>query len=182
MSDDEKVYVKVPIFSGKKKDWLIYKTKMRSYLAQKGLSDLLTYADDIEKDTTTWTNDEKKTADVKTRIRMRILNRKAAGVLLSSIDTGTKLGQSAFAVVEAYHDEQEGYAGGYFLKSWKALERRYEDRDTVDVADLKQSYYDKKMKEDQMPDLFVDELKYMRKRLANEMNYTMTDKDFCDTI
>ena len=46
------------------------------------------------------------------------------------------------------------------------------------MADLKQSYYDKKMKEDQMPDLFVDELKYTRKRLANEMNYTMTDKDF----
>ena len=53
MSDNEKVYMKVPVFSGKKKDWLIYKMKMRSYLAQKGLSDLLLHTDDIEKDTAT---------------------------------------------------------------------------------------------------------------------------------
>ena len=56
--------------------------------------------------------------------------------------------------------------------------KRYEDQDTIDVADLKQTYYNEKMKEDERTSHFVDRMKKIRKRLANEMNYKMDDKQF----
>jgi hypothetical protein len=38
MTDEETRYsTKVPTFSGKKRDWMVFKTKMESYLAQKGM-------------------------------------------------------------------------------------------------------------------------------------------------
>ena len=40
MSDDDKVYIKVPKWDGKKKTWPFFKVKMLSYLAQKGLIDV----------------------------------------------------------------------------------------------------------------------------------------------
>ena len=42
MTEDEKVYVKVPVFDGKKSKWNIFKAKMRSYVAQKGMTTILT--------------------------------------------------------------------------------------------------------------------------------------------
>ena len=34
------------------------------------------------------------------------------------------------------------------------------------------------MKEDEQPSYFIDRMKKLRKRLANEMRYTMTDNEF----
>ena len=65
--------------------WPFFKVKMLSYLAQKGLIELLSYKGDIDTDDKTYTNDEKKTAAVKTAITLKYQNRKAAGVLLSCI-------------------------------------------------------------------------------------------------
>ena len=182
MSDDEKVSMKVPIFTGKKKDWKFYRTKMRSYLAQKGLSELFTYTRDIERDDKTWTEDEKKTDAVKKAYRMRSLNRKAAGILMSSIDTDTELGKSAFGLVEAFCSETNGHAGGLFLKSWEALMTRYEDKETIDEAKLKKAYYNEQMKEDAVPHLFIDKMKKMRKRLEDEVGYKLTDEQFMKDV
>jgi hypothetical protein len=52
----------------------------------------------------------------------------------------------------------------------------------VDVADLKQAYYDEKMKEEERPSFFVDKLKKMRKKLTNDMNYMVTDDAFMKDI
>ena len=182
MSEDEKIYVKAPVFNGDKKKWPVFKTKMRSYLAQKGMSDILTYKPTIIVDSKTYTEDDLKLDSNKTKVKMRDMNRKAAGLLLSSIDTESELGESAFSIVEAYVDPDAGYAGGQFLKAWKAMEKRYEDQDTVDVADLKQNFYDKKMKDGERPSLFIDKLNKMRKRLANEMSYKMDESDYLKNI
>ena len=80
--------------------------------------------------------------------------------------------------MEQFIDPAGGYAGGHFPKAWKAMVNRYEDQDTVDAADLKQAYYDEKMKTDERPSYFIDKMKKFRKRLANEMRYTMTDNEF----
>ena len=106
------------------------------------------------------------------------MNRKAAGLLLNCMDTDTEAGEAAFNIVEQYIDPAGGYAGGHFPKAWKSLINRYEDQDTIDAADLKQKYYDEKMKEDEQPSYFIDRMKKLRKRLANEMSYTMTDNEF----
>ena len=42
MTDDEKVHVKVPVFHGKKSKWNVFKAKMRSCVAQKGMTAVLT--------------------------------------------------------------------------------------------------------------------------------------------
>ena len=182
MSEDEKIYVKAPVFNGDKKKWPVFKTKMRSYLAQKGMSDILTYKSTIIKDSKTYTEEELKQDGPKLNVRMRDMNRKAAGLLLSSIDTESELGESAFSIVEAFVDPDAGYAGGQFLKAWKAMEKRFEDQDTVDVADLKQNFYDKKMKDGERPSLFIDKLNKMRKKLANEMSYKMNENDYLKNI
>ena len=81
-------------------------------------------------------------------------------------------GESAFAIVEQYQDAAGGYAGGNFPDAWISLEKRHEDKDTIDVADLKQAHYDIKMTKNEKPSFFIDKLKKMRKRLANEMKLT----------
>ena len=48
--EEEKLYVKVPTFDGTKKQWPYFKMKMRSYVAQKDMTELLTYSGDIPKD------------------------------------------------------------------------------------------------------------------------------------
>ena len=140
MSDEDKVYIKVPTWDGKKKTWPFFKVKMLSYLAQKGLIELLSYKGEIDRDDKTYTNEEKKSAAVKVAMTLKNQNRKAAGVLLSCIDVDTEDGMSAFAVIEEFVNAEEGYAGGHFIKAWNALIKRYEDKDTIDVADLKQTY------------------------------------------
>ena len=89
---------------------------------------------------------------------------------------------SAFAVVKEFVNAEEGYAGGHFIKAWNALVKRYEDTDTIDVADLKQTYYDEKMTEDMRPSHFVDKMKKYRKRLTNEMGYKIEDEQFMDIL
>jgi Zinc knuckle len=179
---EEKVYIKVPTFDGKKSKWPVFKSKMKSYLAQKDMGEILTYQGRIEPDTTQFTDQEQLQDDVKALIRMRDMNKKAAGILLNCMDTETEAGEAAFSIVEEFIDESRGYPGGHFPKAWNALIKRYEDQDTVDVADLKQAYYDEKMKEEERPSFFVDKLKKMRKKLANDMNYVMTDNAFMKDI
>jgi len=85
--NDEKIFVKVPTFDGRKSKWTFFKSKMISYLAQKNMGEMLTYAEEIENDTKSWSADERKTDEVKKAIKMRTMNKKAAGVLLNCMDT-----------------------------------------------------------------------------------------------
>ena len=84
---EEKVYVKVPTFDGRKSKWPFFKSKMISYLAQKNMSELLSFNGNIEKDDKTWSKQEMQRDEVKQVIRMRDMNRKASGVLLNCVDT-----------------------------------------------------------------------------------------------
>ena len=70
------------------------------------------------------------------------------------------------------------YAGGNYQLAWEALKAEYEDKDTIDATDLKQSYYDAKMKLTDKPSRFLNKMKKIRKRLANEMKQKMSDKQF----
>ena len=57
---EDKAYVKVPTFDGKKSQWPFFKSKFKSYLAQKDMVEVLTFSDPIPKDDKTWTADEMK--------------------------------------------------------------------------------------------------------------------------
>ena len=96
-TSEEKFYVKVPTFDGKKSQWPFFRAKMRSYLAPKDLVKLLASSDPVAKDNKAL--DETKPAE-KTKITIWEQNRKAAGLLLSCIDASTEDGEAAFAIVE----------------------------------------------------------------------------------
>ena len=152
MTDDEKVHAKVLVFDAKKSKWNAFKAKMRSHVAQKGMTAISTTKDAIPKDDETFDltkPNEKKMSE------LRDMNRKAHGLLLSCTLTDEKAGESVFAIVEQYLDHDGGHAGGHFPNAWKSLEKRYEDKDTIDVADLKQAYYDEKMGEGERPSFFI---------------------------
>ena len=154
---DEVTYydTKVPIFGGKKQDWPHFKIKLMSYLAQKSLIELLTWKNEIPKDNKTYTEDELKTDAVKLEIKVRDQNRKAAGILLQAITTGTSHGEAAFHIVSKFIDEEAGYAGGNFKKALETMVKRYEDRDVMSTSDLEEAYYNLKMVDDEQPDLFI---------------------------
>ena len=71
---EEKIYVKVPTYNGKKSKWTFFKSKFTSYLAQKNMGEILSYNGDIEKDTKTWTDTERAQDSVKEQIRLRDMN------------------------------------------------------------------------------------------------------------
>ena len=57
---EEKSYVKVPTFDGRKSQWPFFKSKFKSYLAQKDMVEVLTFSDPIPKDNKVWTSEEMK--------------------------------------------------------------------------------------------------------------------------
>jgi hypothetical protein len=183
MSDNEdvKYSIKVPSFDGTKDNWLFYKVKMESYLAQKDMVELLTWDKDVPKDSTTWTNDELKDNQAKLAKKVKLQNRKAAGILLGSIQTDSDSGKAAFHLVEKFMNKNEGYAGGNFKKAWAALEKRFKERDTISKADLKQGYYDLKMKVNEQPALFIVKLERMKQKLEDH-GHKISDEDFLTDI
>ena len=70
MTGEDKVYVKVPTFDGRKNQWLYFKPKFMSYLAQKDMVEILSFEDPIPRDDETWTADERKTAEVKLKMKV----------------------------------------------------------------------------------------------------------------
>ena len=86
----ESGYSKVPTFDGERDSWTFYKKKMESYLARKDLGHLLQPAvgGTIERDdaTVALATDVRKQKE-----KLRVENRKAAGIILDSISTTTNL-------------------------------------------------------------------------------------------
>jgi len=165
MADKELSYtLKPPTFTGEKEDWLFFKVKMESYLAQKDMVELLSYTGAVPKDDAVPMGDT-DLVELMTLIRKQ--NRKASGVLLSSIKTDTDRGKAAFHLVEKFIDKSDGYAAGHFIKAWKAMAKRYEDKDTVSVAELKQEYYDLKMKASEQPALLIVRWESIRNSLKD---------------
>jgi hypothetical protein len=157
-----------PTFSGKEKDWPFYRKKMESYLAYQDCGVLFgAEGDDVRPDNRTW--DPNENADVAEEHRSLIKkNRKAAGIILNSINVETEKGKAAFALVETYHNAQNHFAGGHFKQEWEALCEWYEDveGDAVDV--LKEEYYKERMEQDEQPSIFIVRMKTKKILLARK--------------
>ena len=115
MSSDyeEKDYVsKVPVFDGDKENWPFYKKKMESYIARSDLGELLdkTTGESVLEDGDTLSSDA-DTAKAQKELQKK--NRKAAGILLNSITTTDAKGQSAFYLIEKFHNAAVGFTGGH---------------------------------------------------------------------
>ena len=57
-SESEKHYIKQPVFRGEKKEWDNFKVKVESYLARKGMRELLNWDEEVPLDTETWTEEQ----------------------------------------------------------------------------------------------------------------------------
>jgi hypothetical protein len=110
-----------PTFSGKEEDWAYYRKKMESYLAYQECGVLFTEeGDNTKEDDYQWEEDidEEEMKDNKELMKK---NRKAAGIVLNSILVDSEKGKAAFAIVEAFHNPESGFAGGHFKSEWEAL-------------------------------------------------------------
>jgi gag-polypeptide of LTR copia-type len=164
---------KVPTFSGKKKEWLFFKTKFESYLAQKGMVALLKWQKEIPKDDVVFPEN----ADEKQLLEKKIQeeNRRASGILLGCIvDKDTKEGEAAFHMV----DESAGYAGGNFKLAWATMTKRFEDKGTSTVSELNKAYYNLMMDEGEKPDQFIVKMDRARKKLRTDANVNIDDQQY----
>jgi gag-polypeptide of LTR copia-type len=170
---------KIPTFGGQKKDWMVFKVKLESYLAQKDMAALLSYTGEIPLDTEVWTADELATAEIQEKVRIRAMNTKAAGILLGCIvDTDTKKGKSAFELVSKQISASRGYAGGHFKNAWASMKKRYEDKGTMTTSELQKAYYDLTMKEGESPDDFVVSMELARKKLLEDAEIEIEEQQF----
>ena len=110
--DSTKIYA--PVFKAQNaKSFDIYKVKMRSYLAGTASCQALFESGAVvEKDDASLSG--KTDVEKKEITDLQALNRKAAGLLLSSIDTETPEGQSAFNLIQKYYAPGNGYSAGDF--------------------------------------------------------------------
>ena len=176
----ESSYSKVPTFDGERDSWTFYKKKMESYLARKDLALLLqeTVGSTVEKDDAVI---DLLTDAGKKKDELRAKNRKAAGILLDSIDTTTSRGKAAFHLIEKFHDVDSGYAGGHFYNEWQALTKRYEVIEEDRVEDLLSTFYSMQMGIDQQPSLFLVEMEQLRTKLKKK-GHTLSDEEFVKQI
>ena len=156
--------LKYPMFK-KKSDWRYYKAKMLSYLMQKDCVEITEYSALVPINSQNWSADQKKDGTEKRETLLRLQNRKAVGLLLSSIDTETDHGKEAFEIVENTMNKDVGYSGGNFPDAWMGLTNRFEEKDILVVADLKQKYYEMKMKITDKPSVFIMKVDEQRKKL-----------------
>ena len=187
MTDEDKLYIKLPTWNGEKATWDVFKTKFESYLAQKDMTELLTWKDTdaILKDDEEHTKDEidKDTTGAKGKAMLvKKQNRRAAGILLGCIDAETKAGKAAFNIVKKTMNAAKGYAGGHFKDAWKTLSKRKEDRDTKSKSDLKTQYYDLKMRDTDVPSEFIDQLEELKNKLLNDVGFNIDDDEFMQDI
>ena len=87
---------KAPTFDGKVANWQYYKVKMESYLARLDLSEMLDPSTVIAQDAHGETDDAKKKAIE----LLQKKNRKAAGILLNSIDMKSCNSKSNRSIVD----------------------------------------------------------------------------------
>ena len=137
MSTSELGYSKAsyypPTFSGKKEDFPFYRKKMESYLAYVDCGVLMTEeGSQVKRDNHTWAENTSEEVIEKDKALMK-KNRKAAGIVLNSILVDTEKGKAAFALVESFHNADDGFAGGHFKEEWDALCEWYEDVEADDV-------------------------------------------------
>ena len=143
-----------------------YSVRFGSYLCQKDCGDLLALKDpsEIPPDDKKWSEKELEDGADDEGKRLQKMNRKACGILISSIKSDTGEGQVAFHMVEK--TMMDKYAGGNFVQAYTlSLKNRYEDRDTTSKADLKESYYELKMDAKADPSVFVMKLEKIKIKL-----------------
>ena len=104
-NDDEKTTgTKIPVFNGDPAQWKYYKMNMESYITRLGFTDLLIdgIGDTVAKDTDPDPQDGNGHVDEdakKEQDWLRKSNRKATGILLSSISTKNARGELAWTTV-----------------------------------------------------------------------------------
>ena len=101
---DSKYYARLPIFSGKKKDFEQWKRSMKTFIGSAGLSDALVRGDEVERDDHVWPDDEDQEEAVKEGKRLQSVNRKAAGALYQAMKQSTEEGKMALSVIAPHYE------------------------------------------------------------------------------
>ena len=173
-----------PTFNGLETEFAYFEKKMESYLAGLELIYLVKEkGKEIPKDDDDLTNtkDGQTKAELTELVKLRDDNRRAAGIVLNSIETKSPEGVSAFNVVAHYHDGETGYQGGHFHNEWHALKDWYKEVEEADLAVLKKDYYALTMGETESPTHFIQKAEKHRQRLEKH-GYKISDIDFLKDV
>ena len=185
-NDDEKTTgTKIPLFNGDPTQWKYYKRNMESYMTRLGFTDLLTdgIGNAVAKDSDPDPADQ---AAKKKQEWLKKSNRKATGILLSSISTKNARGVLAWTIVEKTF-RMEGFKGGHFYHSWQGLHDRFEAAEEKTLSELQEEYYEIKMKPKEDPQLFIIRLEDKRaelekKTLPSGNNYKIEEEVFLQDL
>ncbi len=155
---------------------------MVSYLAYANLSEVtMASGKDVKADDHEWSTEEADKETTAQGKRLQILNRKAAGIVMNSINVTTKEGKAAFAIVDPFHDADTGFAGGHFYNEWAALKDWYDNVVQEDLEQIRNRYYQSTMAKDVQPSMFILDMKKTRKDLEMQ-GYKISHKEFLKRI
>ena len=113
---------KIKLFSGNEADWETWESVFVSVLTQKDLEEIIEHL--YDNDETPKDDDDCMDEDGNLDTRKKTLksqNKKAFAFLLTSINTTTDQGKTAFSMVNRYRNKALGYKQGHFKGAYKAL-------------------------------------------------------------
>jgi len=160
---------KIPIFSGKRKDWDTWSEKFLARAKNKGYKSLLIAASDPGIPLSTATTMTMAEEDIAEK------NDVGYGKLILAMDTEKSGGKVAFNIVKATKTTQ--YADGNIWEAWRRLKKKYETQTAPTLAKLHKMFYKVKLKKNVDPDVFITYLEDLRIRMES-MGSAVTDKQF----
>lgn len=156
--------IRVIVFSGKIKDWLVWSEKFMARAVQKGYNGILTGTDPLP-----------DSADVSANAKTtRGLNQAAySDLILSMADTDN--GNVAFNIVR--NAKNDDYKNGNAYLAWKNLKKKYEPNTAPTEMSLYRQLYQSKLEDKQDPDVWISRLEDLRFRLE-AMGTKIEDRTF----
>ena len=154
---------KIKLFSGNEDDWEQWESVFGAVLFQKDLGEIVEHlSDDYEtpKDDDDCLDEDGNLDTWKKTLKSQ--NNKAFAFLLTSINTNTAQGKTAFGMVNRFKDKTLGYKQGHFKGAYKALKQWYRPEDPITFAELKTKYEEMKMSFSQQPAIFISDLDMIR--------------------
>ena len=86
------------------------------------------------------------------------------------MDTSKGTGKIAFKIVKGSKDNN--YKNGHAKLAWDNLKRRYAPNTAPSLLKLKKEFNNKKLKIDEDPDIWIDELEEIKEQI-NDMNLSV---------
>ena len=156
--DEHEKSIRIITFSGKKEDWCIWEEKFLARARRKGYKKILKGTETAPKDSETI---DETTTEL---IRLQEANENAYEDLILSINTKTKAGEVAFAIIKGC--KTADYSDGNAFLAWTRLSDKFASKSTPSLLKLKKEFTNSVMKRNEDPDEWITGLEATQNRIA----------------